>query len=162
MCVEYLRHKKQLVVVVLGGLGQICSDIEFLVLIELQARFLRGLELLRGQILHDKDVVGHHIREAARALLINLQLRRIALAVLCDQHVVFHLKVRRSHVRFVVMLLNSSLAITCSLIRHLCVDLGHFPRQLVNLHKFLGLVFCRPDQCGRICYVDDNSCLTSE
>jgi hypothetical protein len=37
-------------VVVLGGLGQLRSDIEFLVLIESQARCVCGLELLREQI----------------------------------------------------------------------------------------------------------------
>jgi hypothetical protein len=41
------RHDVELVVAVLSGLGQLRSDIEFLVLIESQAFYVRGLELLR-------------------------------------------------------------------------------------------------------------------
>jgi hypothetical protein len=45
-CVEYLRHDIELMVVVLSGLGQLRSVIEFLVLVESQACCERGLELL--------------------------------------------------------------------------------------------------------------------
>jgi hypothetical protein len=34
---EYFQHDVQLMVVMLGGLGQLRSDVEFLILIELQA-----------------------------------------------------------------------------------------------------------------------------
>jgi hypothetical protein len=44
---EYHRHDIQLVGVMLGVLGQLRSDIEFLVLIESQACRVHGLELLR-------------------------------------------------------------------------------------------------------------------
>jgi hypothetical protein len=43
--VENLRHDVEMMVVVLGGLGQLRSDIEFLVLIESQACGMRGIEL---------------------------------------------------------------------------------------------------------------------
>jgi hypothetical protein len=47
--VENLRHYVQLMVVVLGGLGQLRSDIEFLVVIESKACCMCSLELLREQ-----------------------------------------------------------------------------------------------------------------
>jgi hypothetical protein len=77
-------------VVVLGGLGQLRSDIEFPVLIESQASCRRGLQLLREQILYDEHVVGLHTRDAARALPLDLKLRRTALAVLRYKHVDSH------------------------------------------------------------------------
>jgi UTP:GlnB (protein PII) uridylyltransferase len=45
--VENLQHDVELMVVVLGGLGQLCSDIEFLVLIESQACCEREFENFR-------------------------------------------------------------------------------------------------------------------
>jgi hypothetical protein len=75
--------------------------------------------------------------DAARALPLNLHLRRNALAVPRYKHVVAHLEFRRSHVRLVVVLLYSSFAITRSFLRHQCVDLRHSTRQLLNLHKLL-------------------------
>jgi hypothetical protein len=45
--VENLRHDLELMVFVLSGLGQLRSDIEFLVLIESQACCVRGLEIFR-------------------------------------------------------------------------------------------------------------------
>jgi hypothetical protein len=66
--VEYLRHNVQLVVVVLGGLGQLRCDVEFLILIESQARYMLGLKVLREQIIYDKHVVRLHTRDAAWAL----------------------------------------------------------------------------------------------
>jgi hypothetical protein len=98
---------------------------------------VRGLELLIGQILYDENEVRLHTRDAARAVLLDLQLRRTALAVFRIKHIVSHLEVRRPHVRLVVMILNCSFAITRRLLRHLCVDLRHSLRQLFNLHKFL-------------------------
>jgi hypothetical protein len=44
---EGLGHDVELMVVVIGGLGQLRSDIEFLVLIESQLCCVRGLELFR-------------------------------------------------------------------------------------------------------------------
>jgi hypothetical protein len=44
-------------VVMLVGLGHLRSDVGFLVLIESQARCVRGLKLLREQILYDKKMV---------------------------------------------------------------------------------------------------------
>jgi hypothetical protein len=52
--VEYPRHYVELMVVMLGDLGQIRSDIEFLVVIESQACCMCGLELLREQIFNDE------------------------------------------------------------------------------------------------------------
>jgi hypothetical protein len=114
---------------------------------------VRGLELLREMILYDEHVVGLHTRDAARALSLNLQLRRAALAVLCDKHVVSHLEVRRPHVRLVVVLLNSSVAITRSFLLHLCVDFRHNLRQLLN---------CSASRTNVVVIVIDNSCLISE
>jgi hypothetical protein len=107
--VEYLRHYVELMVVVLGGLGQLRSDIEFLFHIESQACYMRGLELLREHILRDEHVVGLHTRDAARVLPLDLQLGHTALALLRDKHVVTYLEVRKPHVRLVDMLLKSSL-----------------------------------------------------
>jgi hypothetical protein len=45
--VENLLHDVELMVVVLGGLGQLRSDVEFLVRIESQASCVRGFELFR-------------------------------------------------------------------------------------------------------------------
>jgi hypothetical protein len=59
-------------VVVLGGLGQLRSYIEFLVHMESQACCMRGLELLREQIFHDEHVIRLHTRDAARALPLDL------------------------------------------------------------------------------------------
>jgi hypothetical protein len=110
--VKYLRQNVQLVVIVLGCVGQFHSNVEFLVLIESQARCERSLELLREKSLYDEDVVELHTRDAAQALPLNLQLGRIALAVFRDKHVAAHLEVQRPHVRLVAVLLNRSLAIT--------------------------------------------------
>jgi hypothetical protein len=56
-------------------------------------------------------VVGLHTRDAARALPLHLQILRSALAVFLDKHVASNLKVRRLHVRLVVVLLNRSFVI---------------------------------------------------
>jgi hypothetical protein len=72
-------------VVVLGALGQLLCDVEFLILIKSQARFVRSLDLLREKILHDKYKIGIQTRATARALLLQLQLGRTDLAVFCDQ-----------------------------------------------------------------------------
>jgi hypothetical protein len=93
-------------VVMLGDLSKLRSDVEFLILIELQACCVRGLQLLREQILHDKHRVGLRTRDAARALPLHLQFGRTALAVVRDKHVVSHLKVRRQHVRLFYALLS--------------------------------------------------------
>jgi hypothetical protein len=98
-CVEYLIHDAQVMVVVLGGLGQLRSDIGFLVLIESQVCCVCGFQQLREQILHDEHEVEIHTRDAARALSLNLQLGQTALEVFHEKHVVFHLEVRRPHVR---------------------------------------------------------------
>jgi hypothetical protein len=87
----------------------------------------------------EKDVVGLRARDAARARSLHLQLGRTALAMFRDKHVVSHLKVRRPLVRLVVVILNSSLALTNSFLRHLCVDLRHNLRKLPKLHKILRL-----------------------
>jgi hypothetical protein len=84
-CAEYLRYDSQLMVVVLGALGQLLCDVEFLILIKSQARFVRSLDLLREKILHDKYKIGIQTRATARALLLQLQLGRTDLAVFCDQ-----------------------------------------------------------------------------
>jgi hypothetical protein len=106
------KRSVQLVVVALGGLGQLRCDVEFIFLIELQARCVHGFELFREQILHDKHIVGLHSRDAARALLLRLKPGCSALAVFRDKHVVSKLKGLRSHVHLAVVLLNSSYAIT--------------------------------------------------
>jgi hypothetical protein len=137
--VEYLRHNVQLLVVMIGGEGQLRSDVELLVLIESQARWVQGLELLREQIFHDERVVELHTRNAARALPLYLQLGRTAPAVFRHKHVVSHFRVRRPHVRLVVVLLNSSFAITRIFLCHLCVDLGQSLRKHLNLYKNLRL-----------------------
>jgi hypothetical protein len=100
---------------------------------------VHGLEILREQILRDKHIVGLHTRDAARAHPRHLLIGRAALAVIYDQHVVSHLKFGRTHVCLVVMLLNGSLAIACSLLCHLCLDLSHIIRQPFNLYKRLRL-----------------------
>jgi hypothetical protein len=79
-------------IVRLGGLRQLRSDIEFLIMIELQACCVSGLQVLHEQILHVKHIVGLHTHDAALALPLHLQLARTALAVFCDQHVVAHLE----------------------------------------------------------------------
>jgi hypothetical protein len=63
---KYLRHDVQLMGVILGGLGQLRCDVEFLILVESQTCCVRGLQLLREQILHHKHIVGLHTRDAAR------------------------------------------------------------------------------------------------
>jgi hypothetical protein len=65
-------------VVVLGVIGQLRSDVEFLILIKSQERCMRGLVLLREQILHDKHIVGIHTRDAARVPPLQLPLGRTA------------------------------------------------------------------------------------
>jgi hypothetical protein len=55
--VKHLLHNVQLIVVVLGDLGQFRCDVESLILNESQARHVRGLELLREKILHDEHIV---------------------------------------------------------------------------------------------------------
>jgi hypothetical protein len=98
---EYIRHDLQLMVVELGGLGQLRSNFEFLILRESEARCMCGIKLLREQILHDKHIVGLHTRDAARAIPIHLQLGRTALAVFRDKHEVAHLEFLRKHMRLV-------------------------------------------------------------
>jgi hypothetical protein len=109
----------------LGGLGQLRCEVEFLILIESQACWVRSLQLPREHILHNIYIVGLHTRDAARALPLLLKLGRTSHAVFRDKHVVSHLKVWRTHVRLVVVFLNSSFAITRSLLCHLCVNLRH-------------------------------------
>jgi hypothetical protein len=82
--VEYLRHDAGLMVVVLSGLGQLRSDVEFLVLIESQTLCMRGLELFHEQILNDEHVIGLYTRDAARTLPLDLQLGHTSLAVFRD------------------------------------------------------------------------------
>jgi hypothetical protein len=130
-------------VVVLSGLGQLGSDVEILVRIESQACCVRGLELFREYILYDQHVVGLHTRDEARAIPLNLKLGHTALAMLRYKHVVSHLEVRGPHMRLVVMLLNSSIAITRSILRHLCVDLGHSLRQLSTSISFYSSIKSR-------------------
>jgi hypothetical protein len=113
------------VVFVLGGLGQLRSDVEFLTLKICQARCVPGLELHREQILHYEHAVGLHTRDAARARPLIMQLRRTTLAVFHDKHVVSHFEVRRLHMHLVVVFPISSFAITRSFLCHLCVDLRH-------------------------------------
>jgi hypothetical protein len=135
--VECRRHNIQLVVVVLGGLGQLRCDVGFLVLIKSQARCVCILKVLREHILHDKHIVELNTRDAAQALPFDLQLGRTALAVLLDKQVVSHFKVRRLHMRLVIVLQISSFPITRSFLFHLCMDRLHSLRQLLNLHKLL-------------------------
>jgi hypothetical protein len=135
--VEYLRHDVELMFFVLSRLSQLRSDIYFLVLVESQACCVPGLEIFRKKILYDERVVGLQTGDAARVLPLDLQLRRTALEVFRYKYVVLHLEVRRPHVHLVVVLLNSSFAITRIFLCHLCVDLGHSLRHLLNLHKLL-------------------------
>jgi hypothetical protein len=65
---EYLGHDVMLMVVMLRGLGQLRCDVEFLIMIESQAWFVRDLQLLREKKLYGKHLVGLHTRDAARAL----------------------------------------------------------------------------------------------
>jgi hypothetical protein len=122
---EYCRHDVQLMVVMLSGLGQFCCDVEFLILIESQACCARGIQHFREKILHDKHIVRLHSRDAVRDLPLYLQLESTAFAVFRDKHVVSHLDVWRTHVRLFVVRLNSSFAITRSLLCHLCINLRH-------------------------------------
>jgi hypothetical protein len=69
---EYLRLDVQLVIVQLDGLGQNRSGAEFLILIKSHTLYMRGLELLREKILHDKHTVGLPTRDAMPALPIHL------------------------------------------------------------------------------------------
>jgi hypothetical protein len=101
---EYLRNDVQLMVVMLGGLGQLRCDVEFLVLIESQACCVGDLQLPREQILHDKHIVGLQSRDAARALPLHMQHGQTTLAVFRDKYIVSHLEVRRTHVRLIVVL----------------------------------------------------------
>jgi hypothetical protein len=113
------------VVFVLGGFSQLRCELKFLIPIEYQVRCVRGLELLRDQIFHDEHVIKLHTRDPARAFPLDLKLEHTTLALFHDKHLVSHLEVLPPHVRLVVMILNSSLAMTRSFLRHLCVDLGH-------------------------------------
>jgi hypothetical protein len=122
---EYLRHDVQLMVVMLGGPGQLRCDVEFLILIESQACCVRGFQPLCEQILHDKHTVGLHTRDAARALTLHLQLGRTALAMFRDKYVVARLEGWRRYVRLVVVLRNSGFAITGAFLCHLCMNLRH-------------------------------------
>jgi hypothetical protein len=54
---EYLRHDVQLMVVMLGGLGQLRCDIEFLILMQSQACCMRGIQLLHKQIILERHIV---------------------------------------------------------------------------------------------------------
>jgi hypothetical protein len=72
--VDFLLNNIQLVIVVLGGLGQHRNDVEFLVLIESQARCVRDLQLLREQILDGKNIIRLHTRDATWALRLHLDL----------------------------------------------------------------------------------------
>jgi hypothetical protein len=98
-------------VVMLGGLGHIDNEVEFLILKKSKASCVRSLQLLRDRILHDKRIVRHHTRDAPRALPLHLQLGRAALAMFRVKHVVFYLEVRRSHVFLFVVLLSRSFEI---------------------------------------------------
>jgi hypothetical protein len=136
---ECLQHDVELMVVMHGGLSQLRSDLEFLILVESQVYCVRGLKLLREKILHDKHMVRLHTRDAARALPIHVQLGRTALAVFRDKHVVAHMELWRTNVHLVVILLNSSFSIMRGILCHLCVNLRHSLRQLLNIYKLLRL-----------------------
>jgi hypothetical protein len=100
---KYLRNDVQRMVVVLGGLGKLRSDIEFLILIESQACCVLGLQFLREQILHHIHIDGFYTHDAARALPLHLQLTRTTLPFFCDRNEVSNLKVWRRQSYLVVL-----------------------------------------------------------
>jgi hypothetical protein len=57
---EYFRRDVQLMAVMLGVLSLLRGNVEFLILIESQARCVLGLKLLCEKILHVKHIVGFH------------------------------------------------------------------------------------------------------
>jgi hypothetical protein len=94
-------------------------------LIESKTCCVRGIQRLHEQTLYEEHIVELHIRDTVQAFPIHLRLRRTYLAVFYDKNVVANLEVLRTHVRLVVVILNSIFEITRSFLCHLCVNLHY-------------------------------------